>query len=233
MRGRQFICVTWVIHTCDMTHSHVWHDSFTCVTWLMHTCDTTDFTFDITAMAHIWMSHMNESWHTYKWVMSHIWMSHVAHIRHYCHGTHMNESYEWVMSHIWMSHVAHIRHYCSTLLFDITASFVWHEVICVVWLFHMGMSCMTWLIHICDVAHFTSDMTGLFVWHARCGMTLSHVIYLCDMIQFTLDITNLFVSHARSYVWYDSFTWELDVWHGSFIFVTGLIHMCDMAHSYL
>ena len=26
---------------CDMTHSHVWHDSFTCVTWLIHMCDMT------------------------------------------------------------------------------------------------------------------------------------------------------------------------------------------------
>jgi len=23
-----FICVTWLIHMCDMTHSYVWHDSF-------------------------------------------------------------------------------------------------------------------------------------------------------------------------------------------------------------
>jgi len=29
-----FICVTWLIHLCDMTHSSVWHDSFICVTWL-------------------------------------------------------------------------------------------------------------------------------------------------------------------------------------------------------
>ena len=36
-----FICVTWLIHICDMTHSYVWHDSFTCVTWLIHMCDMT------------------------------------------------------------------------------------------------------------------------------------------------------------------------------------------------
>jgi len=38
-RHDSFICVTWLIHICDMTHSHVWHDSFTCVTWLIHMCD--------------------------------------------------------------------------------------------------------------------------------------------------------------------------------------------------
>jgi len=37
----------WLIFTCDMTHSYVWHthcdvwhDSFVCVTWLILTCDT-------------------------------------------------------------------------------------------------------------------------------------------------------------------------------------------------
>jgi len=30
-----FICVTWFIHICDMTHSYVWHDSFICVIWLI------------------------------------------------------------------------------------------------------------------------------------------------------------------------------------------------------
>ena len=28
------ICVTWLIHMCDMTHRDVWHESFICVTWL-------------------------------------------------------------------------------------------------------------------------------------------------------------------------------------------------------
>jgi len=35
-----FKCVTWRIHTYDMTHSQVWHDSFTSVTCLIHTCDS-------------------------------------------------------------------------------------------------------------------------------------------------------------------------------------------------
>ena len=28
-----FICVTWLIHMCDMTHPYVWHDSFTYLTY--------------------------------------------------------------------------------------------------------------------------------------------------------------------------------------------------------
>jgi len=34
-----FICVPWLIHVCDMTHSCVRHDSFMCATWLIHVCD--------------------------------------------------------------------------------------------------------------------------------------------------------------------------------------------------
>ena len=90
-------CVTWLM--CDMTH--VWHDS--CVTWLIQRVDR--FNQGATHMSH--GTHMNESWHTYEWVMSlrlqllwymqtdsstewHTWV--MAHIG-------------WVMAHIWMSHV--------------------------------------------------------------------------------------------------------------------------------
>jgi len=33
------ICAIWLIHTCAMTHSYVWHDSLICVTWLIPTCN--------------------------------------------------------------------------------------------------------------------------------------------------------------------------------------------------
>ena len=45
-------------------------------------------------MAHIWISHvthMDESCHTYEWVMSHIWMSHVTQVDESSH------TYEWVI----------------------------------------------------------------------------------------------------------------------------------------
>ena len=34
-----FIWVTWLIHMCAMTHSCVWHGSFMCATWLIHVCE--------------------------------------------------------------------------------------------------------------------------------------------------------------------------------------------------
>ena len=36
-----FVFVTWLIHTCDRTHSYARHDWFACVTWLIHMCDMT------------------------------------------------------------------------------------------------------------------------------------------------------------------------------------------------
>jgi len=36
-----FICVTRLIHMCDMTHSYVWHDALVRVTWRIHMCDMT------------------------------------------------------------------------------------------------------------------------------------------------------------------------------------------------
>jgi len=36
-----FICVTWLIHTCDMTLSYVWYCSFVYVAWFIHMCDMT------------------------------------------------------------------------------------------------------------------------------------------------------------------------------------------------
>ena len=40
----------------------------------------------------IW--YINQSCHTYEWIMSHIWMSHVPHVNDSCH------TYEWVVSHM-------------------------------------------------------------------------------------------------------------------------------------
>ena len=53
-------------------------------------------------------THVNESCHTYRWVMSHIWMSHVARMNESCHV------YMWVLSHIWMNHVTYVNESCCT-----------------------------------------------------------------------------------------------------------------------
>jgi len=49
--------ITWLIHMCDVTHSHVWRDSFTCVTWLIHICHDL-FMWDMTHAQMVWLIHM-------------------------------------------------------------------------------------------------------------------------------------------------------------------------------
>jgi len=46
-----FTCVTWPLHMCDMTPSHVQHDSFACATWLIFYVRQDSFT-SVT-----WLSH--------------------------------------------------------------------------------------------------------------------------------------------------------------------------------
>ena len=63
-----FICVTWLVHTCDTTHSYVSHGSFICVTWLIHTCDTTrsnmycDSFKCMTWLIHMWKASRIGGW---------------------------------------------------------------------------------------------------------------------------------------------------------------------------
>ena len=81
-----FICVTWLIHTCDMTHSYVWHDSFICVTWLIHTCDMThSYVWHDSFICVTWLIHMCGRTHSYVW---HDWFICVAGLIHMCDMTH-------------------------------------------------------------------------------------------------------------------------------------------------
>jgi len=105
VRHDSFTCVTWLIHMCDMTYSHVWHDSFTCVTWRIHMCDMTH--------SHVW----HDLFTCVTWLI------------HMCDMT--------------LSHVRHDSFTCVTWLFhmcDMTHSHVRHDL----------FTCATWLIHMCD-----------------------------------------------------------------------------------
>jgi len=86
---------------CDMTHSYVWHDSFKSATWLIRRSYVSYHTYErdmicIRMMRHTLLmrhvTHVNESCHTYEWVMSHLWISHITHINESCH------TYKWCMS---------------------------------------------------------------------------------------------------------------------------------------
>jgi len=54
--------------TSHMTHSHVWHNSFTCVTWLIHMCDMThSHAWDDTFTCVTWLIYACDITHSYVW----------------------------------------------------------------------------------------------------------------------------------------------------------------------
>jgi len=181
-------CVTWLMHMCDVTHSHVWHDSSTCVTWLIHMCDMTH--------SHVW--HDSLSCVTWLIVMCEMTHSHVWHdsftfvtwLIHMCDMTH---------SHVWhdsLSCVTWLMHMC-----DMTHPHVW-----VTWLIHMcdmthchvwhdSFTCVTWLIHMCDMTH-------PHVWHdSWCealilqGERLRLVVYFSNNCLLNQGFTTWVMSH--------------------------------------
>jgi len=143
---------------------------------------------------HVWtrlVTHMNESCHTYEWVMSHIWMSHVAHMNASCHTN------DCVTSHIWTRLVTHMNEsyhmYQWPPLFYMTLSDGWHGSFTrVTWLIHL-LIIATWLIHTCAVTHSNrakNESCVLEVWHdSFAGVTWR--IQMCDM--------------THSHVWHKSY----------------------------
>ena len=100
---------------CDMTRSHVWHDSFTYVTWLIHMCDMTRFS------CVTWLIHMCDMTHSHVWhdsfLMSDMTHSHMWHDSFTC--------VTWLVSYEW-----HDSFTCVTWLihiFDMTRSYACHN----------------------------------------------------------------------------------------------------------
>jgi len=63
-----FICVTWLIPMCDMTHSYVWHDAIICVTWRIHMCEMThSYVWHDSIICVTWRIHMCDMSHSYVW----------------------------------------------------------------------------------------------------------------------------------------------------------------------
>ena len=146
------MCIKKKVFICACTHVCV-DDSVTC-TWLMYTCAVEDsctcewriYTQHALCLDK-WMGHvtqMNESCHTYEWVMPHIWMSHVTHMNESCH------TYEWVMSHIWMGHATHMNGSCHTYEWVTSHIWIWRSL-SHIWMSHvthhvtqLNESCLTY-----------------------------------------------------------------------------------------
>jgi len=122
-----FICVTWLIHICDMTHSYVWHDSFICVTWLIHMCDMTySYVWHdsfICVTCHI---HMCDMTHSYMWHDSFICVTWLIHM---CDMTY---SYVWHDSFVyvtWLIHICDMTRMALICVTHMNSSFVYEGTI--------------------------------------------------------------------------------------------------------
>ena len=153
------ICITWLIHMCNMTHSHVRHDAFTCPTRLFNMCDMT------------WLNHVCDMTHWHVWHDSSIptlcmcmpWLIHI------CAMTH--------------SHVRHDSFTCVTRFFnicDMTHTHVWHDwLIYMTWLIHTDIGAINFLHHnTCSVPAKREGL--LFItrrqqrWHGTGTDTVTH-----------------------------------------------------------
>ena len=224
---------TWLIY--DTTHSHV---SFICVTWLIHVCD-------IVVQAHqsrvyaVWTLGTHHSsmcvasicvtWLVHTWGMTHSYVCHDSFIR-----------VPWLIHTMWtlvihgsFIHKAWLIHVC-----DMTHSYVWQPFVLIRRAPTIHDSPETWLILLCDLTrsyvwhdpsihvtwpNHTFDLTHPYMWQ-HSFMYLPWLIHVCAM--------------THSCMCHDSFihmTWLIHIcemnhpWHDSFMYVTCLIH--DMAHS--
>jgi len=92
-----FMCVTWFIHLCDLTHWYVWHDSLIvwhdssmCVTWPIDMCDMThSYMWHDSMICEIWSIDLCDMAHSYAWHDSLICVTWLIHT---CDMTH---SYVW------------------------------------------------------------------------------------------------------------------------------------------
>jgi len=199
-----FMCVTWLIYVCDMTHLRVWHDSFTCVAWLIYVC----------GMTHLCVWHdsfMCVAWLIYVCDMTHLCVWHdsfmcVAWLIYVCGMTHCHE-YIFMYMYMYM--------YARVIMCDVRVMYA-----CVTW--HIPVSvCVS--IRICIAIYiciFTCDWCVMYV-RVRCHALFSYTLSLrCDGL-FTCTLTLL-----RCPFWYTYTRCLILVYLDSFTPATWLIHTC-------
>jgi len=70
-----FMCVTWLIHKCGMTHLFVRHVACICATWLIYICDTTHlYVWQVSGGAWWHMSPVTNKQHTLIYIYTYIYI---------------------------------------------------------------------------------------------------------------------------------------------------------------
>ena len=166
--------------------------------------------------------HMNESCHTYGWVMLHRWMSHVSHM------TESSHKYESKLRlHTCVRHDSFIRVTWRIRTCDRTRAYVMHHPFtCVPFhtFIHMWM---------CAFSHIHTHV-NVCLW--RCAVSQAYMrhewwlIYMCALSQAHMRHDSL-ICATRLIDMYNTTYWY--VRQDSFICAIKLIQMCDTTHSYV
>jgi len=136
---------------------------------------------------------MNESCHTYEWLMrtsqAHIWMTHA-----------------WVMSLIWMSHATRMNESCHTY-----ESLLWMSQ-SQIWMTHMNESCHTYesvpVITHMNVSSHTYEWVMSYSVNASVNTSVTWLILACDMAcEWVRGCERDMITRVSSWIW---------VWHDSF-----------------
>jgi len=116
-----FTCATWLIHMCDVIHSHMCHDASTCATWRIYMLDMTysyvrQAASEEQRVERLRPKNMVTYGLTYEKVMSHRWIRYVPHMNESCtctqplhlqaataqqHDEEIEPKIRRVMAHIW------------------------------------------------------------------------------------------------------------------------------------
>jgi len=132
---------------------------------------------------------MNESYHTYEWIISHIWMSHGTHVNELCH----------TMSHIWMNLVIHLNGSCHTYEWVMSRTYD-ASITSHVWMCHLSYE---W-----DMTHTYECATSYMneTWHTHMNAPLPILMRLDTHIWMNAP----WHSHKR-FTPFDHFLWTLAI----------------------
>jgi len=213
---------SWLDHMRDVTHSHVWCDSFICerrdslwlwhgsftcftwlvrdsiicVTWLIHMCNVKTWICNMTHWCVLCDSFTCAMWLFHMWHDSLIyvtWLFHMWHDSFIC-VTWLIHSCDMTRSHV--SHMSrlYVQHDPFTFMTRLFHSQVWYD----------SFTCVTWLFHMCD-------MTLSHVWHDS-FTCVTWLFHMCDMTHLWIELPDV-VEVEFLEAWRDAIL-SKTLWHG-------------------
>ena len=175
---KSFIRVSWLIRMCDMTHSYVRHASFICVSGLIHMCDTTHSCVWLNSFTRVILLILTcDLTHLYVWHDSFICVTRPIYMGYDSFNGKKKSvfKYEYRNMHICIVGRCFVLLVCVAwrvhMLCETTHSNVWH----------VSFTCVTWRIKMCDM---TQHLPYAYVM-SHISMQMSHVsassIWMRDM----------------------------------------------------